>query len=231
MKFLLLAFSLCLSYVSAAPIQTPGATLALATFDGSIGTTFKWTALNDPVMGGASTSTFVEKDSVGVFNGTCRVVQFLHAPGFAKATTQSGWLHKDVFPDASAFIEGSLLLEVRSSTPDYTGFKLEWGATGIPSSGHHGAGGSFKANFNVTGTDWTTVKIPLKDFSYDWSDFTGRCDTKDPNNGTQHVCCSSIHPEVCPTATFLSKITSVAVWAEGVAGDFHIDIKSISAGM
>ena len=52
----------------------------------------------------------------------------------------------------------------------------------------------------MTGTEWQTVKIPFSEaltsksdshfhpnpnpnpfleFSYDWSDFTGRCDTKD----------------------------------------------------
>jgi len=205
--------------------------VVLATFDGSSGTTFKWEDLNDPVMGGASTSTFLEDKAaeVGIFNGTCRIVSFLQAPGFAKVTTSSSFLSKNTFADASAFINGSFLLVVRSSTPGYQGFKAEFGAKNIPSKRHFSAG-TFKAGFNVTGTEWQTVKIPFSEFSYDWSDFTGRCDTKDPNNGTQHVCCSAGHPEVCPTAAFLGSITSVAVWAEGVAGDFHIEIKSIGAG-
>ena len=29
----------------------------LATFDGAMGTTYKWSDMNDPVMGGASTSS------------------------------------------------------------------------------------------------------------------------------------------------------------------------------
>ena len=36
------------------------------------------------MQGGASTSTFSESGSEGVFNGTVRIVQFLKAPGFAK---------------------------------------------------------------------------------------------------------------------------------------------------
>merc|ERR1711990_93960 len=224
-RFLLVACAL-VALVSCAPItQSP---VSLATFDGTSGTTFKWSALNDPVMGGASTSTFVEKNGEGIFNGTCRIVSFLHAPGFAKATTQNGWIHKNKFNDASAFLDGALLLNVRSSTPGYLGFKAEFGSAGLP-AGRHGAG-SFKANFNVTGTDWQTVSIPFNHFSSDWSDFTGRCDTKDPNGGKQHVCCSSEHPEVCPAAKHLRQITSLAVWAEGVAGDFHIEVKSIAAG-
>jgi len=203
--------------------------ITLAAFDGAKDTTFKWQALNDPVMGGASTSTFSESGSEGVFNGTVRIVQFLKAPGFAKVTTDSGLLHEHIFRDAGAFINGSLVLDVRSSTPGYQGFKAEFGAKNIPSSGFRS--GSFKAGFTVSGTEWQTVKIPFSAFSYDWSDYTGRCDTKDPRNGTQHVCCSAEHPEVCPTSDSLSAITSVAVWAEGVAGDFHIEIKSIGAAL
>jgi len=59
--------------------------IKLATFDGAKETTAKWRDLNDPVMGGASTSSFkVSSDKTGVFNGTCAIVGFLKAPGFAK---------------------------------------------------------------------------------------------------------------------------------------------------
>merc|ERR1711871_47631 len=229
---LLLSFAAFSSY--AAPIASNS--IKLATFDGAKGTTFKWVALNDPVMGGASTSTFAVEAGVGVFNGTCRVVSFLHAPGFAKATTQNGWFHHDKFADVSAFLDGDILLEVRSSTPDYKGFKFEFGAPGIGtnanSSSHHHSG-SFKAGFSLKGSDWQTVRIPFSSFSWDWSDFTGRCDTKDPSAfgrpGAQHHCCTKDHPEVCPKAKFLKAIDMVAIWAEGVAGDFHIEIKSIAA--
>ena len=59
--------------------------------------------------------------------------------------------------------------------------------------------------------------------------FTGECDTKDPT-GEQHVCCSAAHPEVCPTAQHLSSITSLEVWAEGIEGQFQLDLQQISAG-
>ena len=153
--------------------------------------------------------------------------------------------------DLCAFACGD---QVRSSTPDYKGFKFEFGAPGIGtnanSSSHHHSG-SFKAGFSlkgnrehrrlsthsrhagVTGSDWQTVRIPFSSFSWDWSDFTGRCDTKDPSAfgrpGAQHHCCTKDHPEVCPKAKFLKAIDMVAIWAEGVAGDFHIEIKSIAA--
>jgi len=116
---------------------------------------------------------------------------------------------------------------VRSSTPEYAGFKVEFGAKGVPA--RRFGGGSFKSDFKVKGTDWQTVSVPFNTFSYDWSDFTAECDTKDPT-GTQHVCCSAKHPEVCPKAEYLKQITSLAVWAEGAAGDFHLEVKSIGAG-
>ena len=34
--------------------------------------------------------------------------------------------------------------------------------------------------------------------------------------------------EVCPQAKYLGEITSVGLWAEGVASDFDLEIRSIS---
>ena len=92
-------------------------------------------------------------------------------------------------------------------------------------------GGSFKSGFNLTDTtDFQVVQIPFTDFSYDWSGFTGRCDTKDPN-GKQHHCCatSGADTKYCPTSQFLSTLTDVEVWAEGAEGDFHLEIAYIGA--
>ena len=48
--------------------------------DASPSLTHTWTALNDPVMGGRSHSTFdVTPSGTGSFEGTCAVVPFLHA--------------------------------------------------------------------------------------------------------------------------------------------------------
>ena len=56
-----------------------------------------------------------------------------------------------------------------------------------------------------------------------------RPEVVDPT-GTQHVCCSAAHPEGCPQATHLSSVRSLSVWAEGVEGDFDLEIQSIGAG-
>lgn len=83
--------------------------------------------------------------------------------------------------------------------------------------------------------DWQTVTIPFSEFSYDTSDYTGDCFTKDPT-GTQHYCCGTggeeelEKTEVCPTSEYLSKITGVQVWGEGAEGDFHLEIDYIGAG-
>merc|ERR1712216_714432 len=65
--------------------------VVLASFDGTKSTTFKWTALNDPVMGGQSVSSVKVENGEMVFNGTCAVVPKLKAPGFAKASTSNGF--------------------------------------------------------------------------------------------------------------------------------------------
>jgi hypothetical protein len=207
--------------------------LPLITFDDDPVTgNRKWQALNDPVMGGQSHSAFTAETSYGRFSGLCAIVPFLKAPGFCKIATTHGMFEKPRLADASAYIGGSLYLEVRSSTPEYKGYKVDFSAknTTRPRPGMHHSSPSFKADFVVPpGTDFTTVKVPFDSFSVDWSDYTGRCDTKDPT-GEQHVCCSETHPEVCPQAHHLAQLTSFEIWSEGVEGNVTIELKSISAG-
>ena len=54
----------------------------LATFDGAASTTYKWKDLNDPVMGGVSTSTWaIDKTNFDIVlsrNHISRVSSFLH---------------------------------------------------------------------------------------------------------------------------------------------------------
>jgi hypothetical protein len=207
-----------------------GDVLKLVTFDGASGTQAKWRDLNDPVMVGASKSNFkVTTDKTGFFNGTCAIVGFLKAPGFAKIEGSAE------FADITGY--DNIALRVRSSTPDYKGFRVEFAAPGIPKTSMFG-GASYKADFALKGSGWQVVEVPLTKFSYDWSGYTGRCDTKDPSSmfskGVQHYCCnkSGLEPskaEVCVDAKFLSKINTIGVWAEGVEGDFDFEIDWIGA--
>jgi hypothetical protein len=177
-------------------------------------------------MGGQSKGSFSVADKAATFAGECKIVPFLKAPGFCKATTESGVLKK--FHDVSSFLDGALYLTVRSTTPDYAGFKFAFAAKNVTSS--KSKFGSFKTDFKVTaGADWQIVKVPFSGFSSDWSQYTGECNTKDPN-GEQHVCCSNDHPEVCPTTSNLKEITDLEVWAEGTAGKFQLEIQSVAAG-
>lgn len=202
------------------------ADIKLATFDGAEETTASWKNQNDPVMGGASTSTF--DANTGTFEGTCAIVGFLNAPGFAKIVGSRQ------FADITG--EDTISLRVKSSTPAYEGFKVAFAAPGIPKTSIFG-GSSYKAGFTLADTtDWQVVDVPLTQFSYDWSGYTGRCDTKDPGSlgrdGQQHYCCDKSglepsKPEVCVEDKYLSTINDLEVWAEGVEGDFNLQIDYI----
>lgn len=208
-----------LSCVSGNPISpSPGNYIDLVTFDGAKDTSFIWVTTNDPVMGGVSTSTFTidKKMATGTLNGTVRNVPSLSAPGFCKAATQNVNV---IFNDATG--AQSIVIEARSSTPDYAGYKLAFSA-GL-SDGFY----AFKANFKLT-SDWSKVAIPLNMFSNDWSSYTGDCDTLDPT-GKQHYCCSDAHPEKCPQPQDLKRISHMSIWAEGHAADFHIEVRRIGA--
>mmetsp|Transcript_13268 Transcript_13268/g.17716 ORF Transcript_13268/g.17716 Transcript_13268/m.17716 type:complete len:216 (-) Transcript_13268:84-731(-) len=190
--------------------------LVLATFgDDSL-----WTEMNDPVMGGSSSGNWsIINGNIGLFQGTVTNVSFLSAPGFCQTSA-------NIFANASAY--GGIALKVRSSTPDYKGFKFAFSAIGAPR--HHGGHelqGSYKTSFAAT-SDWTTVTLNFNQFSSDWSDYTGDCDTKDPD-GYQHVCCSEENAQVCPDATRLARIDALSLWAEGTEGAFHLEILSINA--
>ena len=98
-------------------------------------------------------------------------------------------------------------------------------------SHRHGAP-SFKADFALPATavdSFELIEIPFGRFSADWSEYTGRCDTRDPS-GEQHHCCSATQPEGCVAAKHLETINSLNIWAEGIEGNFQLDIRSISAG-
>ena len=90
----------------------------------------------------------------------------------------------------------------------------------------------FKADFVLPAatepTDWQFVTIPFSKFSWDWSDATGECSTKD-SDGYQHQCCTGATPKFCPTAKQLSLIDGFSIWAEGTAGVFDLEVFMIAA--
>ena len=157
-------------------------------------------------------------------DGTVKDVPSLHAPGFIKAASYS---RTGQFNDASAAISGDIILDVRSSTAEYTGFRISVAAGTLSpeyacaSGGVNPlSGGCFKAKYSVpTGIEFSEVRIPFNTFSDHWS----------PATGEQTITCSE-DPKVCPSANDLKNIKSIEIWAEGVKGDVHLEIRSIAAG-
>lgn len=217
-----LALGLILAAFGSAAAARGGAnSLDIVTFDGASATEHKFTELNDPVMGGQSTGTWTvdSTNKVGVFDGEVVNVPSLKAPGFIKAASDG------TFPDASAMANGSFVLKVRTTTPEYAGFRFSF-ASGAASPAYSCAGGGglpfsrgcFKTKFSVpAGDDFVEVRLPLRSFSDKWSSATGE----------QTATCDK-EEDVCPTAEALKKIQRLEVWAEGALGKAHLEIQDIS---
>merc|ERR1711907_27047 len=107
-----------LSAISLLAITATALNVPLATWNGNKGTAFDFKELNDPVMGGQSSGTFTVDTAgkFGIFEGVVKDVPSLKAPGFIKTSADGA------FPDASAALDGDLVLSVRSTTPEYQGF-------------------------------------------------------------------------------------------------------------
>eukprot|EP00939_MAST-03C_sp_MAST-3C-sp1_P001293 g1293.t1 len=225
--FSLIALFCAVGFASSSFVQeSSSSSVDLVTFDGKEkSTTWTWKVLNDPVMGGQSTSTWEINQTIGIaiWDGETKIVPSLKAPGFCNAETTSGFGVFSKANDASAFTH--LLLRVRS-TVEYNGFKVSLAADTLNPQFN-----SFKSEFNVTRNDgvWHTVGVPFSSFSNDWSSYTGRCDTVDPS-GKKHKCCSKETPEVCLTEKNLADISQFGIWTEGIAGKFHLEVKWIRAG-
>lgn len=175
--------------------------------------------VSDPVMGGGSSGEFdVLEDEVGFgrLSGTVALIPILKAPGFIKAITCAQEVSKygicsdeKAFTDVSAFDQ--FTIRVRSSTPDYTGFKFAFG----PAPGRFSTG--YKQDFNAT-SEWTEVVLPFNEFSSKTSAATG-----------EPTALCKDDPSACPTTEALSGITELAIWAEGVAGEVSLDVQWVKA--
>merc|ERR1712187_983740 len=123
--------------------------------------------------------------------------------------------------DASSAMGGDLVMKVRSTTPDYAGYKVPFAASTINPTLACATGGStflgrgcFKAPFTVpAGADFTEIRIPLSEFSDKWSSATGELTTLCKDDSS-----------VCPTADKLDKVQRVAIWGEGALGQLHIEV-------
>jgi len=213
-------FNIEIDWIGATKNSLHSAAGTLVTFDGGAGTTFKFVELNDPVMGGQSTGTWSLGEGFGILDGNVVDVPSLKAPGFIKAAADGK------FPDVSGFIDGSLVLTVRTSTPDYAGFRVTFvsGAASPPFSCAGGGAlpfsrGCFKQKFKVpAGPDFVDIKLPFSTFSDKWSSATG-----------EHTKECAVDKDVCPTASKLSKIQRIEFWGEGALGKLHLEVKAVAA--
>jgi len=183
--------------------------VVLATFDGTTGLTHKWVQSNDPIMGGRSTGKFTEADSLGIFDGNVVDVPALKAPGFIKVDTTDS----RPFPDISSCKAISVNAK---ATTHFAGFRLSLGNAHAPGGKFFAYG--YKAQFQPSVGKFGTVDIPIESFTDFWDDATG--------NPVKTCQDDKIY---CPDAKTLQNLGTISVWAEGVAGKVHLEIKSISA--
>ena len=114
------------------------ADIPLVTFDGQKGTTHDWMTVNDPVMGGASKSTFAVKSGVGTWAGEVKLVPGLGSAGFCTARTVGD--EHGRFADCS----GTAALELTvsgGSGLSPADFSIEVGVKGVTTAqtAYHGA--------------------------------------------------------------------------------------------
>lgn len=235
----LMKMKLILSCVAWAAVSMPTndtsydtLSVPLVTFDGNASTHFDFTeegaSHSWPSPGPDSKGTWGVSGGHGVLNGEI-VVEWNDKsdevtggwPGFVRATANGD------FPDASSVSSGALILMARSSTPEYRGFHVSFGTTekwDIKKACSNDLGpyknrGCYKAAFNVpAGDDFSPVRIPFSSFSGAWLF----------GNGNIYKTCAE-DKEFCMTSESLARIKTIELWAEGVNGKAHLEVKSFTA--
>lgn len=194
------------------PGPAPAVGKTMVSFGANEPSNYKWFVVNDPVMGGRSSSTITESGGLGIFNGTVAIVPQLKAPGFCNAEARPTLLQPRI--DVSSYLSGGIVYKLKSTGPMNT-FKAAFGTSTQYDFN------SYKADFTVPNTgNFETVYIPFNSFSNKWSAATGE---------PTETCAKN--PSVCPTSHALADIGSIGIWAEGTAGDFHVEMQSIYASM
>eukprot|EP00535_Pseudo-nitzschia_heimii_P006937 CAMPEP_0197190380 /NCGR_PEP_ID=MMETSP1423-20130617/21540_1 /TAXON_ID=476441 /ORGANISM="Pseudo-nitzschia heimii, Strain UNC1101" /LENGTH=545 /DNA_ID=CAMNT_0042642749 /DNA_START=66 /DNA_END=1703 /DNA_ORIENTATION=+ len=172
-----------------------------------------WTTMNDPVMGGQSTSSLsIEADDgYARFSGTCAIVPFLRAPGFVTMVT--GRYGSGSFPDVST-CQG-LTISMRTDV-EYDGFYVSFGTDRAP-GGRYAMG--YKSHFELApGDGFVETRLPFAEFSDRWDDATGKT----------IVACED-DPRFCPSLDTLRDMKTMSLWGEGVEGTFVLDVERIEA--
>ena len=159
-------------------------------------------------MGGQSYSTVKVEGGVLNFTGACKLVPALQAPGFITAVNYDWHAWRDVSSCAG--------LEISSkSFNEYAGFRLSFGEA-------HASGGKrfaygYKSHFVPPTKAVGAVAIPFANFTDFWDDATGK---------PIKTCAED--KRWCPDHKTLSNLKTMSIWAEGVEGDVHLEVESIS---
>ena len=182
-----------------------------------------WGVMNDPVMGGQSTSSITIANGTAQFRGNCAIVPFLKAPGFITMVTGGYRQPTQQFPNIETCQAFRLVLQ---SHTDYAGYYMSFGTVQLPEKRH--ARGykthleipqSAPANNDDDDDDgYYKMTIPFANFSSNWNEGTGQIE----------VSCQD-DARYCPTPEALQDLQTISFWGEGIQGDVALDIRSIAA--
>jgi len=190
----------CLVPVAAKPVQ-------IVTFDGKPETTWQWKTMNDPVMGGVSTSEFdvdIER-ALGIWNGEVRNVPFLKQPGFCNLQAPPMFDTAD-FPDLSGS-DGLIVRACQMNSMGPTNFSVMLMTEGAEHRAKHGV---YTASFFLT-DELQDHYVPFTAFVCAWQ-------------GHNVSWCPDLK-------TQLAQITNVGLGTAipGPIGKFHVEVSSLSA--
>merc|ERR1712113_162140 len=140
-------------------------------------------------------------------------VPFLKAPGFIKAATNDARPLRRAFPDISACKAIAIAAKASSA---YEGYRFSIGNSHAPHGKFFAYG--YKAHFQPAVGKFGTIILPLNNFTDYWDDATG-----DPIKTCYD---DQIY---CPDVKTLRDMRTMSVWAEGVAGKVHLEMKFVKA--
>jgi len=182
----------------------------VATFDGKDGTTYQWTTINDPVMGGVSHSEFTvdQEKQQGHWFGAVEVVPSLQAPGFCNLQSMP-YGQETQFPEftgTTSFIVNAM----QSNSTGINKFNLMIQSRGAMIFYKQGV---YTANLSDFGSVMTSHEAQLSDFECYW-------------RGERVNWCPELSSQ-------LDQITNIAVGTQfpGKAGSFDVRIANIGAMM
>lgn len=198
--------------------------IVLATFDGAPQTTLPFEVVDDPVMGGVSSSSFLVNGSVGMWQGEVRLVPSLNSPGFCNV--QAPGLYKTgavVFPS----VAGKRGLSIRAQNMMKGGLSKANLQIATEGSKHcpqppnvmplgdfmtpmdaHCKQGTYSAAIDI-GRSMKDIFVPSSAFKCTW-------------RGEDVTWCP-------PLETQFDKLTQVGLSFSGKLGMFQVAIESVSA--